>query len=462
MDQAGLRRWRRWTREIRPTVALATPVAAGMLSQALLGLADTRMVAPLGVVPLGACAFVNNIVHLPLVFAIGLLTAISIEVSNGFGARDNDIVGESFRHGLLMAALAGFGTLICAFLMGLFLPAFGQPADVTAASHGYLMLFAASSVPGLIAHAGKLYGEALNHPWAPNIILLGGVGLNILLNWILIHGNWGAPRLGLEGAGWATLIARTVSAAAMIAYATRTPSLAAWSPRRWLAPLRPATIARMWRLGWPAALHHLAEVAAFVLVGLMMGWLGREALAAHQIAMQCAASTFMITLGLSVAVCVRVGHATGARQPGRVRRVGVVGLVMATALMSLFASIFLLFGRGIAAWFVESPELRQLTASLLVIAAFFQVADGVQVMSSNALRGMRDVRVPAVIALCCYWGVQVPLAATLAFGFDMGAAGVWWALVAGLTLAAIWLTARFFRLSRSPEPELATSHRPPV
>ena len=135
---------------------------------------------------------------------------------------------------------------------------------------------------------------------------------------------------------------------------------------------------------------------------------------------------------------------------------------MATALMSLFASLFLLFARGIARWFVEAPELRELTASLLVIAAFFQVADGVQVMSSNALRGMRDVRIPAVIAVYCYWGVQVPLAATLAFGFDLGAASVWWTLVAGLTLAAIGLTARFVRLSLRLKPEPATSHRPPV
>ncbi len=460
MNPAGQRQWRRWTREIRPTLALAAPVATGMLSQALLGLADTRMVAPLGVVPLGACAFVNNIVHPPLIFSIGLLTAVSVEVSNGFGARDREFVGESLRHGLLMAGLAGAGVLACACLMGWFLPVFGQPEDVTAASHTYLILFAASFVPGLLAHTGKLHGEALDHPWAPNLILLGGVGLNILLNWILIYGNWGAPKLGLEGAGWATLIARTLSAVAMIGYTIRAPSLAPWHPRAWIAPIQRTALTRMWRLGWPAALHHLAEVAAFVLVGLMMGWLGKEALAAHQVAMQCVATTFMITLGLAVAVSVRVGHANGAGQPRRVRRIGVIGLVMASALMGSAALVLILHRHGIADWFVDAPRLIELTATLLGIAAWFQIADGVQVMSGNALRGIRDVRAPALIALCCFWGVQVPLAAILGFHLEMGPIGVWWGLAAGLTLAAIWLTVRFFRLSRPSCPAEPARSRP--
>lgn len=457
MDHKTLRKHWRWMREVRPTLALAAPVAAGMLSQILLGLADIRMVAPLGVVPLGACAFVNNIVHLPLVFSIGLLTSISVLAANAYGAKDAQAVGETYRHGLQLAFLAGIGTLGFALTIKSCLFIFGQPKEITDAAGGYLILFAASFLPGMIAHAGKLYGEALNHPWAPNVILLGGVALNIGLNWILIYGHWGAPALGLEGAGWATLIARTVTAITMMIYTTRFHSLRRFQPRRWLAPIHRATLGRLWTLGWPSALQHLAEVGAFVLAGLMMGWIGAQALAAHQIAMQCAASSFMLTLGLAVAVCVRVGQAAGAGQHRRVRRIGFIGMAMAAGFMGLVALFFIVFNKSIAGWFVDEPEMIALTASLLWIAAFFQIADGIQVVSSNALRGMSDVRVPALIALFCYWGAQIPVAALLGFHFKLGPTGVWWGLVAGLVLSAIWLTLRFVRLSRPPNNANAAS-----
>ena len=439
-------------REVRPTLALAAPVAAGMLSQVLLGLADTRMVAPLGVVPLGACAFVNNIVHLPLVFSIGLLTSISVLTANAYGARDHKAVGETYRHGLLMAFLSGVGTLGFALAIKSCLFIFGQPKEITDAAGVYLILFAASFLPGMISHAGKLYGEALNHPWAPNVILLGGVALNILLNWVFIYGNWGAPALGLEGAGWATLIARLATAVVMMIYTTRFPSLRPFQPHRWLASIQRATLGRLWKLGWPSALQHLVEVGAFVLAGLMMGWIGTNALAAHQIAIQCAASAFMLTLGMAVAVCVRVGHAVGAGQHRRVRLIGVIGLSMAAGFMGIIALLFIWRNESIAAWFVSDPDLIALTGSLLWIAAFFLIADGIQVVASNALRGMHDVRVPAVIALFCYWGAQIPVAAMMAFHFKLGAQGIWWGLVAGLTLSAFWLPTRFFRLSRPPAP----------
>ena len=451
MDHRTLRKHWRWMREVRPTLTLAAPVAAGMLSQILLGLADIRMVAPLGVVPLGACAFVNNIILLPLVFSIGLLTSISVLTANAYGAKNEQAVGETYRHGLQLAFLSGLGALGFALAIKSCLFIFGQPKEIIDAAGVYLILFAASFVPGMITHAGKLYGEALNHPWAPNVILLSGVALNIGLNWILIYGNWGAPAMGLEGAGWATLIARSATAITMVVYTTRLPSLRRYQPRRWLAPICRATLGRLWKLGWPSAMQHLVEVGAFVLAGLMMGWIGTQSLAAHQIAIQCAATSFMLTLGLAVAVCVRVGHAVGAGQLRRVRRIGGVGLALAAAFMGVVAALFILFNGNIAGWFVDEPELVALTASLLWIAAFFQIADGIQVVASNALRGMGDVRVPAVIALFCYWGAQIPFAALMGFHFKLGAPGIWWGLVAGLVLSAIWLTARFLRLSRRLE-----------
>src|SRR5262245_53445598 len=447
-----VRKLRRWTREVRPTSSLAFPIMAGMVAHMLIGLADTIMVGSVGVVPLAASAFVNAITHLPLVFGIGLLSAVAVLTSQAFGARQAAEAGDVFRHGLIVAA--GAGILTVGVLVGLrpFLHWFGQPPEVVAASGTYLVLFGASMLPALVAHGCKQFSEALNQPWAPTFILLGGVLLNVLLNWILIYGNWGAPALGLEGAGWATLIARSVMALGLIGYVVRAPALRAFQPARWRAALSRERFQRWLRLGWPVATQHLLEVSAFVFAALMMGWISADAIAAHQIAITCAATTFMFPLGIGMATCIRVGHAWGAGQHERMRRIGFVGIALAAAIMGVFAVMFVVAGGTIARLFVSSPLVVQLTVQLLLVAAVFQVADGVQIGAISALRGLTDVRVPAMIAVFAYWIIAVPLGAALAFPARQGAVGIWIGLATGLGVAAFSLLWRFHRKSRVTPP----------
>ena len=421
---------------------------AGMLAHMLIGIADTIMVGRVGVVPLAASAFVNAITHLPLVFGVGLLSAIAVLTSQAFGARQAAEAGEVLRHGLVVATGAGVLTAASLACLRPFLHWFGQPPEVVAASGTYLVLFGASMCPALVAHGCKQFSEALNRPWAPTFILLGGVLLNVLLNWILIYGNWGAPALGLEGAGWATLIARSVMALCMIGYVVRAPALRAFQPARWRAALSRERFRRLLNIGWPVATQHLLEVSAFVFAALMMGWISADAIAAHQIAITCAATSFMFPLGIGMATCIRVGHACGAGQHERMRRIGFVGIGLAAGIMGVFAVMFVVAGGPIARLFVAAPVVVQLTMQLLIVAAVFQIADGVQIGAISALRGLTDVRMPAMIAGFAYWIIAVPLGAALAFPATQGAVGIWIGLATGLGVAAFSLLWRFHRQSR--------------
>ncbi len=436
-------KWNQWVKEARPTLALAAPIMAGMLGHMMIGLADTLMVGRVGVVPLAASALVNTLTHLPFVFFFGLLSSIGVLTSQARGAQHPREAGEVLRHGLVLALAAGLCTVASTLCLRPFLDRFGQPAEVVAAARTYLILFGVSLLPALVFYGGKHYCEALNHPWIPNFILLSGVALNIFLNWILIYGHWGAPALGLAGAGWATIIARTYTAIALLTFIGRAAIFREFRPECWTAPLDLVRFRRLLQLALPIGVQHFLEVSAFAFAALMMGWISTDAIAAHQIAITCAATTFMCGLGIGMAVCIRVGQAWGAGEYPRMRRIGFVGITLSGGLMSLFGLVFVGAGKTIAGWFIVSPAVVSLGAQLLLVAAVFQVADGVQIAAISGLRGQNDVRVPAFIAILAYWIVAVPIGYVLAFRAHYGAFGIWIGLAIGLGAAAACLTWRF-------------------
>jgi MATE family multidrug resistance protein len=440
---------RLWGCELRPTLALAFPIMAGMMSQTLMGIVDTIMIGHVGVVPLAASAFVNAVAHLPLVFGLGLLSSIAVLTAQAYGARKPAAAGESLRHGLILSVAMGLLAALSMFALHPLLDRLGQPVEVVAVAGNYLLLFGASLFPALVAHGGKQFAEALKHPWVPTFVLLGGVALNVGLNWVLIYGHWGAPALGLEGAGWATLIARLAMALVLVGYVVRARTLRRFQPVSWRASLIPERFQRLLKIGWPVAGQHFCEVSAVAFAAVMMGWISAEAIAAHQIAISCAALTFMFALGLGAAVCIRVGHAYGARQFQRLQRIGFGGVGLAATIMGSFGILFMFAGKPIAELFITSPAVVELTAHLLIIAAIFQVADGVQVTSISALRGLADVRVPALIAVLAYWVLAIPLGAALAFPGQYGAVGIWIGLATGLGVAAIGLAWRFHLQTRT-------------
>ncbi|HAV65449.1 MAG TPA: MATE family efflux transporter, partial [Verrucomicrobiales bacterium] len=264
----------KWLLEAKRTLTLAFPIMAGMLGHMMLGLADTIMVGRVGVVPLAGASLVNTVSHLPMIFGIGLLTAVQILTSQACGARQPPEAAETFRHGLVVALLAGVATGLFMTFAGPHLELLGQPAEVVATCQNYLLYFSWSILPLLISHTGKQFCESVNDPWPPMLILLGSVLLNIFLNWIFIFGNLGSPALGLDGAGLATLLARVVMMFGTLLYVLTSRREERWRPRSWWLPLSWKRLREQFRLGIPVAMQHLMEVGAFSVGALMMGWIG--------------------------------------------------------------------------------------------------------------------------------------------------------------------------------------------
>lgn len=428
--------------EARSTLFLALPLIAGQVGQMLMGVADTVMIGHVGVVPLAASTFANTLVMVPLLFGIGLLTSISIRVSQGRGGKRHEEVKDAMRHGTWLALLLGVLSLL--LLMGLVpvLGLFGQAEEVVEAAPVYLLLVAGSLVPAFVTMAWKNFADALNRPWVPFWILLGGVGVNVFLNWLIIFGNWGFPAFGLVGAGWATLVARCLTVGGLYLWITRASRVKEWAPKRWWGRWKGKEFRALTGLGIPIGLHLVAEVGAFAAGSLMVGSIGVIALAAHQVALTCASTSFMVPLGVAMAITVRMGEVAGDGSTSRLRNILLGGWTYGLIFTGMSMLAFLLFGRWIAAQIVTDPDVIHLATRLLVIAGIFQLVDGSQVISSSALRGMGDVKIPACLGVFSYWAVAIPVGAYLAFFKELGAQGVWWGLAFGLGTAAITLGVR--------------------
>ena len=435
-------------REIRPTLTLAAPIIVGQVSQMLMGVTDSAMIGHAGTVPLAASAFGNNVFNIFYVVGIGLMIPVSILVARARGADQPAEASEFLRHGFALALAFGLLETIAMAVLGTQLGRFDQPPEVLAIVRPFYLFYAASLVPVLVYLVLRQFAEAMGHPWAPMFIMLGSVAVNVGLNWVFIYGHLGVPALGLTGAGIATLISRTLGALVIFMWLRRDARVRAAWPRRWFGGYSRARFWEMIHLGLPAAGMLLFEATAFAFSGIMIGWLGAVPLAAHQIAISCASMAFMFPLGLSMAAGMRVSHAVGAGERPRLRAIAFGAIGVGLAIMGVFALSFGLAGNMIASWFVREEAVIVLAAQLLFVAAFFQLVDGVQVIAAAVLRGISDVKVPAIITLVAYWGLALPLSYLLGIRGSFGAQGVWMGIALGLAFAAVFLAVRFARLTR--------------
>ncbi len=445
--------------ENRLTLGLASPMIAGQLGQMMMGWADTIMVARLGVVPLAACAFAIMVVHVFLVFGFGLITSVSICVSRAFGANEHREAGELLIAGTALAAAAGCLMALAIQIVAPWLHLLGQDPEVIREGKAFLILVGWSIVPALITVTGKDFSESLSRPWLPFWIMIGGVLLNIFLNWLFIFGNMGMPQMGLTGAGLGTLVARIAVVVALYSAILLKKSYRPYLVGRMTWEAFTQRFGILFRLGWPSAVHLLGEVGLFASATLMMGWIGVTALAAHQVALTCAATAFMVPLGLALAVTVRVGQVIGAKENFRIRPIAFGALGLGVLLMSCSSILFLVSGSWLAQLFVSDPDVVALTVTLLVIAGLFGIFDASQIIGMGGLRGLADVRVPMAFIYIAYWGIAAPVAYILGFHTKMGAMGVWTGLLVGLIFTALAITARLWITSgkeaaRHPERKL--------
>jgi MATE family multidrug resistance protein len=443
--------------EIRTTLGLAAPIVVGQLSQMLMGVLDSAMIGHAGTVPLAAASFANNVFNLFFVFGIGLMLPVAIFVARARGAGQPGEARAYLRHGLAIAGVVGAAETLLMVALATQLSRFNQPSEVLAIVTPFYLLYAFSLTPALVQITLRQFAEAMGHPWAPMVITLGSVALNGVINWLLIYGHLGFPALGLTGAGLATLIARFAGMAGLHAWLCRHEGIRTalggrslrdlGEPGWWRGYARPR-FREMLAIGLPASGMLVFESTAFAFSGIMMGWLGSVPLAAHQIGITCTSLAFMIPLGLSMAAGMRVTHVVGADERERLRPIGFGVLVFGIAVMLVFAGVFSLAGRTIGGWFVRDPAVIVLAAQLLFVGAFFQLADGVQVIAAHLLRGVSDVKLPTVITLIAYWGIALPVGYLLGVRGPLGAPGIWIGIAGGLAFAAVFLTVRFAWLTR--------------
>jgi multidrug resistance protein, MATE family len=435
---------------MRPILALALPLVGGHLAQFAVGLTDTVMIGWYGVEELAALTLAHSYFFTIFIMGSGFAWAVMPMVAAAAGTADDTQVRRVTRMGLWISILFGVALLPLFLWSGPILRLLGQTEGVAADAETYLRLVGIGLIPGLLMMVLKSYLAALGRTQVVFWVMLGAAVLNGLLNWALIFGNWGAPELGIRGAALASVLVQTASLAGLVLYTqAATPEYALFR-RFWRAD--PQALGRVFRLGWPIGLTNLAEVGLFSASAVMMGWVGTTALAAHGIALTLAAATFMLHLGLSNAATIRAGRAFGRRDERDLRDGARTVIVLSLAIALATVAAFLAFPEPLVRLFLDpadpaGPDIVALGATLLALAALFQLADGAQVMALGLLRGVQDTRVPMIQAGLAYWAAGIPASYLLGFPLGLGATGIWAGLVFGLVLAGALLMVRFWTRS---------------
>jgi MATE family multidrug resistance protein len=443
-----------WRGEAAETIRLSLPIALTQLGQIAMMTSDLALVGRLGDKAVAAAALAQIVLFVAFVLGMGLVSAVAPLAAQAFGAREPRMVRRSLRVGL-WASLALGVPLSAVCLQGeAILLALGQEAEASALAHDYLLGLTWSLVPGWWFIALRSFMGAVNRPEPALWITLVAIPVNAALAYVLIFGAYGAPRLGIVGAGIATTVV----------------TLGMCVTGLWVCytqhPFRKyRVLGRFWRFDWPLlkqlivvgapmSASFLIEYGLFAGAALMVGSIGTVELAAHQIALQIAAIAFMVPFGISMAATVRVGHAVGRGDSPGVRRAGFVAIALGAAFMAAMVVLITAFRGWIPLLFLDpgrgnADATLALAATLLAVGATFFIVDGTQTVAAGALRGLNDTRVPMLIAALSFWLVGFTACYLLGFPTGLGVTGVWIGFTVSIALYAGLLVWRFNALSRS-------------
>jgi len=425
------------------TFALAYPVMLSQLGQVGVGIADTMMVGRLGAETLAAASLGNSIFFVIMMFGIGVSMSITPLVASADGEGKSKRITRIFKHGFIINVFTGMILFMLILLASPGLYHLNQPLEVVNLAIPYLAIVTFSLLPFMVFQTFKQFTEGMSQTKQAMAITILCNLLNVFLNWVMIYGNLGFPALGLNGAGYATLISRILMAAIMFYYVWNSKRYKPYKLSFGFKKLSFPLVSKMLNIGVPTGFQFVFETGAFSAAAIMMGWIGTNALAAHQIAINLASISYMMASGLSSAATVRVGNQLGRRDIQNLREIGFTSFSMAALFMLFFAVGFIVFRNYLPMLYINDSSVVEMAASLLIFAGIFQLSDGVQVVGLGALRGMADVRIPTIITLVAYWVIGLPLGYFLAFNYGYNEHGIWCGLLIGLTVAAAMLVFRF-------------------
>ena len=446
-----------YTKEFRYNVKLSVPVILGMLGHTFVQLADNIMVGQLGTAELAAVSLGNSFVFIAMSLGIGFSTAITPLVAEADGAGNKENAKSALKHGLVLCTVLGLTLFGLILLAKPVMYAMKQPIEVVELALPYLDLVAFSLVPLIIFQAFKQFSEGLSQTKYPMYATIVANIINILLNYLLIFGNFGFPEMGIVGAAIGTLVSRFFMVFYLWFILKTKEKFKYYVTGFNFAKIEKTVMKKIVELGFPSSLQMFFEVGIFTSAVWLSGVLGKNAQAANQIALNLSSMTFMFGMGLGIAAMIRVGNQKGLTNFKELRRIAQSIFLLTFLLEIIFAALFLI-GRH---WFpslyldiddmtnfADNTEVLVIAAELLLVAAFFQISDGIQVVVLGALRGLQDVKIPTVITFISYWLIGFPISYYLCLHTDLKSTGIWIGLLTGLTASAIMLYIRFNYLTK--------------
>lgn len=430
-------------KEVLQTISLAYPVIIGQLGIIMMGVVDSIMVGKLGPVPLAAASLGNSLIFIILIIGIGCSIVISPLIAILVGSKRYSECGVYFRQSLLVNVVLSF-IMLAIILIGVnFINHLDQPPEVVNLAIIYMTIVGFSAIPLMIFQTYKQFIEGLSVMKPAMIISIVANIINAFVNWVLIFGELGFPKLGLAGAAWATFASRIFMALVLMVYVMYNKKYKQFDVSFHFRGVNFPIIKKILRLGLPSGFQYFFEVGAFSFAVIMIGWIGANQLAAHQIAINLASISFMGVLGISQAASIRVGNAMGERNIQNIRKAGFTAIVLGASIMSLSGIIFIVFNQFLPTLYISDKEVISIASRLIIIAALFQLSDGTQAVGIGVLRGLMDIKGPTIITFIAYWVISLPVGYLLGFTFNLGVDGVWIGLLIGLTVSAVLLTFRF-------------------
>ena len=427
----------------KASLKLGLPIVIGQLGMIVLGFADTLMIGHYGTNELAAASFVNNLFNLAIIFATGFSYGLTPIVGSLFGCKENQAIGRFLKNSLFTNGVMG---ILLTLVMGFIyfnLHRMGQPEELLSLIRPYYLILLTSLIFVLFFNAFKQFADGITDTKIPMWILITGNTLNIIGNWLLIYGYLGSPRLGLLGAGIATLFSRIMMPMIFIILFLKAKRYQIYKKGFIEGNINKADFKQLNKIGLPVALQMGMETASFSLTTIMVGWLGTIALAAHQIMLTVGQLGYMIYYGMAAAVAVRVSNYKGQNDFENIRRSANSGFHLIICMSIILSLILFLLKNNIGNWFTNDVEVSKIVSLLILPFIIYQLGDGLQCNFSNALRGIADVKPVVYIAFIAYFLIALPIAYLFGFIFDWGLIGIWISFPFGLTSAGVMFWLRF-------------------
>ena len=435
-------------KHIQETLVLAGPVALSQLGHISVGVVDTLMAGQINKEALAAATVALSMFYPVFMLYMGFSYGFTPLISQAHGEGDNEKIARIFKHALVLNLIVGLFLTAVLYSFVYLIPFLHQPEHIVDEATEFFFIIALSVMPVVVFQIFKQFIEGMGNTRQAMVVSIVGNAVNIILIIVLVYGYYGLPELGLNGIAYATLIARVVMALSMLGYFMWVSDYSQYRKLYRSISLEWETFIQVFKKSYPVGLQMSFEASAFSLAAILVGIFGTEQISAHQIALNLASVTYMAATGIAAAATVRVGFEYGRKDKTQLQIAGRTAIILAASFMGVTAVMFALLHKVLPAFYTGDSEVVHIAGLLLWMVAFFQLSDGIQVVSMGSLRGMGDVVIPSTIAFTAYWVLGLPLGWFLAFVVGWEVYGIWVGLTVGLVFASIVLLVRFLRKSK--------------